>query len=333
MDAASGAAVAALRLRPGDDVLDLCAAPGAKLCMIAEALGGTGSVTGVDVSAPRLAACRTMLVKYGLQHRCRLFLGDGRLFACPPASPVGSSSSSAEEGSSTQGLVSQAASASPELAGQGQGQPCLAPSRRRKTRKERRAAQRLRKFAATGGGDGRVEAAAELFYSAGQWSGDGTCGSDANGAVWTGRYDKVLVDAECTHDGSLKHITKYETWGWDTLERRFLDLQRLSTLTDLQGALLANGFSLLKSGGILVYSTCRQRAFFRSFIVDQNEAVVNSFLHAHPDAELLAVNSSASWPCKPGGIAHSLRFDPAVSHTSGLFLACMTKCSRFTDEG
>eukprot|EP00850_Spirogloea_muscicola_P020035 SM000206S06244 [mRNA] locus=s206:35340:37720:+ [translate_table: standard] len=256
MDAASGAAVAALRLRPGDDVLDLCAAPGAKLCMIAEALGGTGSVTGVDVSAPRLAACRTMLVKYGLQHRCRLFLGDGRLFARPPASPVGSSSSCAEDGSSAQGLVSQSASASPEPAGQGQGQPCLVPSRRRKTRKERRAAQRSRRFAAAGG-DGGGETAVELFYSAGQWSEYRTCGSEAGGADWTGRYDKVLVDAECTHDGSLKHITKYDTWGWDTLERRFLDLQRLSTLTDLQGALLANGFSQLKSGGILVYSTCR----------------------------------------------------------------------------
>ncbi|MCI18548.1 S-adenosyl-L-methionine-dependent methyltransferases superfamily protein, partial [Trifolium medium] len=25
-------------------------------------------------------------------------------------------------------------------------------------------------------------------------------------------YDKVLVDAECTHDGSVKHIQKFEHW-------------------------------------------------------------------------------------------------------------------------
>ena len=26
-------------------------------------------------------------------------------------------------------------------------------------------------------------------------------------------YDKVLVDAECTHDGSIKHLAKFEKWG------------------------------------------------------------------------------------------------------------------------
>ncbi|CAI5473659.1 unnamed protein product [Closterium sp. Yama58-4] len=69
-------------------------------------------------------------------------------------------------------------------------------------------------------------------------------------------YDKVLVDAECTHDGSLKHILKYDSWGWHTLNKRFLDPQRLSTLAALQRSLLETGFLLLKPGGRLVYSTC-----------------------------------------------------------------------------
>ena len=36
-------------------------------------------------------------------------------------------------------------------------------------------------------------------------------------------YDRVLVDAQCTHDGSVKHIIKYrDLWGWDALKEQFL---------------------------------------------------------------------------------------------------------------
>ena len=35
---------------------------------------------------------------------------------------------------------------------------------------------------------------------------------------------EVLVDAECTHDGSIKHLEKYATWGWESLERLFTSL-------------------------------------------------------------------------------------------------------------
>jgi hypothetical protein len=44
----------------------------------------------------------------------------------------------------------------------------------------------------------------------------------------------VLVDAECTHDGSLKHVVKFSSWGWETFEKRFLDPQRIDAVTDLQ---------------------------------------------------------------------------------------------------
>ena len=50
IDASSAAAVAALDPRPGENVLDLCCAPGAKFCMIADAMQRSGTLTGVDVS-------------------------------------------------------------------------------------------------------------------------------------------------------------------------------------------------------------------------------------------------------------------------------------------
>jgi 16S rRNA C967 or C1407 C5-methylase (RsmB/RsmF family) len=67
----------------------------------------------------------------------------------------------------------------------------------------------------------------------------------------------VLVDAECTHDGSLRHIAKFQQWGWPTFERRVLGARRLRALALLQRGLLLNGFRLLKPGGVLIYATCR----------------------------------------------------------------------------
>ncbi|KAK7293748.1 hypothetical protein RJT34_16621 [Clitoria ternatea] len=47
-------------------------------------------------------------------------------------------------------------------------------------------------------------------------------------------YNKVLVDAECTHDGSVKHIQKFEHWGWRIIQRRVLDAERTDDLHVLQ---------------------------------------------------------------------------------------------------
>ena len=57
---------------------------GAKLCMLSDLLGDSGSLTGVDVARHRLAACRTMLQKYALGDRCRLFVADGTSFSLLP---------------------------------------------------------------------------------------------------------------------------------------------------------------------------------------------------------------------------------------------------------
>lgn len=131
-------------------------------------------------------------------------------------------------------------------------------------------------------------------------------------------YDKVLVDAECTHDGSIRHIQKFDHWGWETLERRVLDAERTDSLTVLQFRLLSNGFRLLKVGGSLVYSTC-------SLTAAQNEDVVEQFLRENASAELQEIDAATNWPCKSGGIPKTLRFDPLTSQTSGLFVAKFTK--------
>ncbi|XP_068305024.1 rRNA (cytosine-C(5))-methyltransferase NOP2C-like isoform X1 [Pyrus communis] len=298
IDAASGAAVSALDISAGDHVLDLCAAPGAKLCMISDLLGDSGSVTGVDVSSHRLAACRTMLQKYALGNRCRLFVADGTNFSLIPRrvhSDPKSCESALEENLTFKEWTS------------------------RRPWKERKQAARIRKSDAVRSGNQLPDL---IYYGCHS----GVVGLTKSELYQTFRddeylsygYDKVLVDAECTHDGSIKHVQKFEQWGWETLQRRVLDAERSDSLTVLQLKLLTNGFRLLKAGGILVYSTC-------SLTVAQNEDVVKQFLEGHPCAELQVIDAAENWPCKNGRVPNTLRFDPLTSKTSGLFVAKFSK--------
>ncbi|CAN6541521.1 unnamed protein product [Malus baccata var. baccata] len=298
IDAASGAAVSALDISAGDHVLDLCAAPGAKLCMISDLLGDSGSVTGVDVSSHRLAACRTMLQKYALGNHCRLFVADGTNFSLIPRrvhSDPKSSESALEENVTFKEWTS------------------------RRPWKERKQAARIRKSGAVPSGNQLPDL---IYYGCHS----GVVGLTKSELYQTFRddeylsygYDKVLVDAECTHDGSIKHVQKFERWGWETLQRRVLDAERSDGLTVLQLKLLTNGFRLLKAGGILVYSTC-------SLTVAQNEDVVRQFLEGNPCAELQVIDAAENWPCKNGRVPNTLRFDPLTSKTSGLFVAKFSK--------
>lgn len=145
-------------------------------------------------------------------------------------------------------------------------------------------------------------------------------------------YDRVLVDAECTHDGSPKHLLKAQAHGWTAFVTRGLDPARVAALPELQGALLRRGFELVRPGGTVVYATC-------SLTRTQNEQVVAAFLASTPAARLvpsgvtnLPVAAYQPWP--PGAAPtddgdaaawaarpHVLRFDGSRTRTSGLFVA------------
>ncbi|KAK4780391.1 hypothetical protein SAY87_016497 [Trapa incisa] len=273
IDAASGAAVSALNILAGDHVLDLCSAPGAKLCMILEILGDSGSVTGVDVSQHRLAACRTMLQKYSLGDRCRLFVADGTTFSLIPTKRIN--------------YIDKACCSTSQ-----ENVDVFHEWTSRRPWKERKKTARQRQI-----GFSKISSVLQppelIFY--GKKSGviglsidevfQSIPGTDVSGCG----YDKVLVDAECTHDGSVRHIQKFEQWGWETLQQRVLNAERTDSLTVLQLKLLTNGFQLLKVGGSLVYSTC-------SLTIAQNEDVVEQFLQENASAVLQEVEGAKSWP-------------------------------------
>eukprot|EP01053_Blabericola_migrator_P000283 Blabericola_migrator_1__282@NODE_1073_length_5533_cov_66_584157_g736_i0_p2_GENE_NODE_1073_length_5533_cov_66_584157_g736_i0NODE_1073_length_5533_cov_66_584157_g736_i0_p2_ORF_typecomplete_len352_score35_48Methyltr_RsmBF/PF01189_17/4_3e39Methyltransf_31/PF13847_6/2_1e03Methyltransf_31/PF13847_6/8_5e12Methyltransf_23/PF13489_6/8_2e02Methyltransf_23/PF13489_6/2_7e08MTS/PF05175_14/6_4e06MTS/PF05175_14/1_5e02Methyltransf_25/PF13649_6/7_2e02Methyltransf_25/PF13649_6/0_00013Ubie_methyltran/PF01209_18/7_ len=153
-------------------------------------------------------------------------------------------------------------------------------------------------------------------------------------------FDRVLVDAECTHDGSTRHIMKFEDGPFqNTFDRRVMNRERLDSLFDLQYSLLKNGYNHLKPGGILVYSTC-------SLSVHQNERVVQRLLDVEEGkAELVSLPFGLQFcstcdpspplvPASPGqcgappGSKHThgaCLFHPQHQVTSGLFLCAMTK--------
>ncbi len=64
LDAASANAARALGVRPGERVLDMCAAPGGKTLVLAAALAGSGELVSNELSAARRARLRTVVEEH-----------------------------------------------------------------------------------------------------------------------------------------------------------------------------------------------------------------------------------------------------------------------------
>jgi 16S rRNA (cytosine967-C5)-methyltransferase len=84
------------------------------------------------------------------------------------------------------------------------------------------------------------------------------------------KVDRILVDAPCSGTGVLNHNADAR---WQKMPQ---DLERLS---ELQLKILENAIILLKSEGILVYSTC-------SIVPEENQSVVERLLKRHLELKL-----------------------------------------------
>lgn len=169
LDVWSALTVNLLEPNPGEHMLDLCCAPGAKLVLAAR-LGFT-SVTGVDISEHRLCITRSLVRKHRLP-LVRLFREDGRTFAVPPEVSLGQLSDLSRTNF-------------------------------------------------------------KPFYSSSAYRKQ-PCGLTGN------LYDKVLVDAQCTHDGSVKHVLKNIQNDWRDFN--WQELERLPELYDLQVRIIFHTF-------------------------------------------------------------------------------------------
>lgn len=139
----------------------------------------------------------------------------------------------------------------------------------------------------------------------------------------TGQFDRVLVDAECTHDGSERHVAKHQDGGFWNREGEnkterfpYSDPQKFSNLLTLQRDLISQGFDRLAPGGLMVYSTC-------SLDKRQNEDIVQFLLDKYEDAQLQPLPLDSVPATRV--LEHCCLFDPDLSGTSGLFIALVRK--------
>jgi 16S rRNA C967 or C1407 C5-methylase (RsmB/RsmF family) len=358
VDAASLAAVAALDVRPGHAVLDLCAAPGAKLAAVAQALAGAGDLVGVDVSLPRLGTACTLARRYRLVTpgaprpgwRCRLYHCDGTAWADAVGTPAGVTAVGVQPSAPPQlpplpvldslvealfrkphhaalrGLPPPFVPRPPAVAGvaqrlaitssSGGGAALLEWMRRAQRGDKGPDTDEPRSAAADDSADAPPSAKRPRTDDA-PASSSGAPPSPAQVlmAALTApppvQYDRVLVDAQCTHDASARHVAKAmrraeaagegdgsgrdccgpcdDTCGdgdsppaasaaaasSSSSAAAATTAATSTSLRDTQRGLLLAGYRCLRPGGILVYATC-------SMSVAQNEEVMSWLLATEP---------------------------------------------------
>jgi 16S rRNA C967 or C1407 C5-methylase (RsmB/RsmF family) len=83
-------------------------------------------------------------------------------------------------------------------------------------------------------------------------------------------FDKILLDTPCSGTGTLDDINKF-------------DEELLLRINNIQIELIDKAIKLLKSNGILVYSTC-------SILNKENEDVIDYILNKYDDIELVNID-------------------------------------------
>ncbi|CAJ1908961.1 unnamed protein product [Cylindrotheca closterium] len=305
-------------------VLDLCCCPGLKLCAMADHFRDQkATIIGVDVSEPRMALCKKIVTKYQLSH------SDDAEPANTSSIPKAKANIQlyCQDGTSfgtnwkEQNLVFDTRSALEDISVRG---------KRKRMNKSARARERKR----------LKEIASEDWTRSQQstTNEDSNQESQAPGAPGILLFDYVLVDAECSTDGSLKHMKERLKSGTDDPKQAeettvietndmLTDQRQLDELVDLQKRLLESGYRLLKPGGKLVYSTC-------SLSHAQNENVVKWLLEKYPDdCYSIPVNflNAKSTLIVEGTLKGTIRFYPNLAKEDmelfgdGFFLAKLGK--------
>ena len=109
-------------------------------------------------------------------------------------------------------------------------------------------------------------------------------------------YDRVLLDVPCSNTGVIRRRPDV---------RWVLQPRTLEELPRLQAELLDAAARCVRPGGILVYSTC-------SLEREENEAVIEAFLLAHPEFRARPGRRSFPWRDRhDGGGAFPLLRDPS----------------------
>ncbi len=102
---------------------------------------------------------------------------------------------------------------------------------------------------------------------------------------WNGeQYDKILVDAPCSATGVIRRNPDIKV-----LRKG----EEIHALSNIQASILNNLWSMLKSGGTLVYATC-------SIFSQENEKQIGRFIKANADAIHVPIDAEWGRECSYG---------------------------------
>jgi len=135
--------------------------------------------------------------------------------------------------------------------------------------------------------------------------------NDAKVKRMVGKADRVLVDAPCTGLGTLRRNPDLK-WRQSPAA--------VEEMVAKQGAILASAARLVRPGGRLVYATC-------SLLAEENDAVVDAFLSAHPQFRPVSAQEVLAKQGVALETGERLRLLPHVHDTDGFFAAVMERAA------
>ncbi|RLE72466.1 MAG: hypothetical protein DRJ37_02755, partial [Thermoprotei archaeon] len=122
------------------------------------------------------------------------------------------------------------------------------------------------------------------------------------------RFDKILLDPDCTSLGRLGHSPEIRFWIKENM---------IFKMRKLQYELLNRGIDLLKKGGTLVYSTC-------TLTKEENEFLIKQALEERSDIELEETVPKIGLEGLEG-LVEAQRLYPHLHDTQGFFIAKIRK--------
>ena len=123
-------------------------------------------------------------------------------------------------------------------------------------------------------------------------------------AAWDRAADVVIADVPCSGLGIIRKKP----------DIRYKDPKELGRLPGIQRAILDNVCEYVRPGGVLVYSTC-------TVLPEENEAVTDDFLQAHPEFEM----TPFALPLPIGRCGGRLTLWPQRNGTDGFYICRMRR--------
>ena len=129
-------------------------------------------------------------------------------------------------------------------------------------------------------------------------------------------FDLIMVDAPCSGEGMFRK---------GDVALREWSRENVLNCAQRQQGILEQAIKALRPGGYIIYATC-------TFSLEENEMVVDSFLQAHPDFELIPVKDTVREHTEDGilfdgchcqNLSYTRRFYPHKSRGEGQFMAVL----------